>query len=283
MATLQVTHLIRGAQPNPPTAVSENGKGHSIFSTLSSDGSNLAVFPLIQAVWGGHPNASVSLRENRRNDGVGQTLFQRKRGHGIVPEAVQSFVRRNPNIALPVLKEVRNAIAGEAIRHRKHIGPPLMHMRKPSSAFNPHPQAPISISEESVDSEPRSDTWKRIRFDFVIREPFDSTIRANQEGSLGVLTYVVYAPTSTWQWIQFRRTWPQSPQPRRGSGPDVLSGVLIQSLYPSAQAPFLPVALDVVSPNAANLSKGQHISGHPNCSFFVFEESVHRQTGKFRV
>jgi hypothetical protein len=94
--------------PNSTAVVLKEGPHAIIRQSTASFAvyGNLAVLPSVQAIDSPQPNAAIPRREDGRNSGTRQTLRDGSRGDREVSKAVEATTRGDPNVALPIFKEI---------------------------------------------------------------------------------------------------------------------------------------------------------------------------------
>src|SRR5262249_19700709 len=108
---------------------------------------DLPIFQLAQTLSGGKPETPVRGREDRTADKCIQVLFRSKSSYGKLTKAVESIRGTDPDVALAVLKNSMDSIAGKAVQLSECIDLPLMYMHD-TGAESSDPDVTITIAQK---------------------------------------------------------------------------------------------------------------------------------------
>jgi hypothetical protein len=145
--------------------------------TLTAVDRNLTVFPSVQAIKIGNPNAAIPGRQDGRNVvGVRQTLLGGNSDDSQVAKAVEAISCGYPHIAFTILKVGRNVEAGETVGLRKHIDPSLVQVQEAILHYDP--KSAIAIPEQTVKLPA---TGQRIHLHLPANELSNSSPHGDQE------------------------------------------------------------------------------------------------------
>ena len=144
------------------------------------------------SIVGGYPDAAIRGREHGLGVITGGTLCNKKRGHGQLSKAVQSFVAGEPDVAFAIFEKTAGDVARETDSLLERVRPAILHMKE-SSPVGPDPDAAFAVPQQLVGFDDvvgtRSDGLTALRMGrirFVADESFEPrATEADQELSIG--------------------------------------------------------------------------------------------------
>jgi hypothetical protein len=241
--------------PDSTGAVLEKrgGKVIHIPGPAKRDAFDLAVPPPVQPAERAEPKASVLVCQDRSDDIMRQTLFRGQRRNREVAKAVKAVSGRHPNVALAVLKERVNCIAGEAIGLRKHIRAARMQAQK-AVREGCQPKAAVVVAEYPSYLYRLCDPRQRIGVGFSLAEPLQLAIPPHQQRAVLRFTEPLYAIGFAGQRVESR--WPGAPAPQSVLHPRPQSTLTIHEKVErsAADRPFAFAAHAAVA-NGAELAE----------------------------
>jgi hypothetical protein len=225
-AIIEVGDPAARGDPNSPAFVLKEGVYIAQQSPASLPINRSPPFiPSVQPIESAKPNGAIPGRQDGPNGAAGQNLLHRDRWDGKVAKAAEAITSGDPDIAFTILKEACNEIAGEAVRPREQIRPSLVDMQE-APVRGSDPQTAIAIPEQPGGKDRPPGAADRMCLDISVNELSDSAAHGDQE-----FAFVAFDQTldvlRVWDRIEFRRIRLPSPQPRRRSGPEIASAVLI--------------------------------------------------------
>src|SRR5580704_6779943 len=139
------------------------------------------------------------------------------------------------------------------------------------------PETTVSVIEHRSDCEGLQLAWQPKRFCLSVVEASNSSSQTEEQVAGVIFRDSMGFINSKWQRVEFRRSWPPSPDPIHGDGPNSTLRVFIHAGNKSSaiQAAIVAVAVNTGFRDRANLRRIEvFFTAGPYRAFTVFKEGA---------